>query len=685
MVRRAALSTALILVAGVLTALAPSAAPAAPSASNAAAQGGSGAEPDPGFGRAQRAAAMAEARRDAPALAKSLGLGKAESLAARSVERDADGTEHVRYDRTLDGIPVIGGDLVVHEKASGAMAGVDYAASGPISAVRTDRPPVGAKAATAVAGRGQGLAQGSVGGAERVIWAVSGQPRLAWQVHVRGVDRQGAPVKRVEYVDAVSGDHIAGWSELEYATATGSGKSLYSGKVSLTTVKKGKGNKRKFLLKDPKRGNSTTVDVQNKEDGTRFLAGKLFTDKDNKWGNGKASNRQSAAVDVAFGAAKTWDYYKSAFSRKGIRGNNKGAKSRVHYGRNFDNAFWDDGCFCMTYGDGGDLFRPLVALDVAGHEMTHGITSNTAGLIYFGESGGLNEATSDIFGTMVEFYANRSADPGDYYIGEKIAKVSGLGTPFLRRMDEPRRRRRQLRLLDHQHGRRRRAPLVRAGEQVLLHALRGHRAQDHRRPGARREPLHRPRAHRHRPRQRVEDLVARADPVHDVDDELHRRPRRDHPRGTGPERRPVRGRRGGLERRRRSRGLLDLRRRPARRGRQRPRRQPGLRVRRRELDVQRQRRGHERPRLLSSRTAAPGGRSSTDSGTANTRHGHPAGDRAGHRDRDAAIPPASSSPTRRSPRRSTPSTSPSTAPQSARPGTSTTGRRTTPTSGTTCR
>lgn len=71
----------------------------------------------------------------------------------------------------------------------------------------------------------------------------------------------------------------------------------------------------------------------------------------------------------------------------------------MHYGTRYNNAFWDDGCFCMTYGDGdGTAFGPLVSLDVAGHEMSHGVTSKTAALTYSGEPGGLNEATSDIFG-----------------------------------------------------------------------------------------------------------------------------------------------------------------------------------------------------------------------------------------------------------------------------------------------
>ncbi len=89
----------------------------------------------------------------------------------------------------------------------------------------------------------------------------------------------------------------------------------------------------------------------------------------------------------------------------------------------------------MTYGDGQGNVKPLTSLDVAGHEMSHGLTAATAGLKYSRESGGLNEATSDIFGTSVEFFANNSSDVGDYLIGEKI-DINGNGTP-LRYMDKP--------------------------------------------------------------------------------------------------------------------------------------------------------------------------------------------------------------------------------------------------------
>ncbi len=134
-------------------------------------------------------------------------------------------------------------------------------------------------------------------------------------------------------------------------------------------------------------------------------------------------------------AQVTWDFYKNTFGRSGIKNNGVAAYSRVHYSSSYVNAFWDDSCFCMTYGDGSGGTHALTSLDVAGHEMTHGVTSNTANLNYSGESGGLNEATSDIFGTGVEFYAANSSDVGDYLIGEKI-NINGDGTP-LRYMDEP--------------------------------------------------------------------------------------------------------------------------------------------------------------------------------------------------------------------------------------------------------
>jgi Zn-dependent metalloprotease len=145
----------------------------------------------------------------------------------------------------------------------------------------------------------------------------------------------------------------------------------------------------------------------------------LFVDSDNTWGSGSFStDRATAAVDAAYGVAKTWDFYKNTFNRTGIFNDGRGVKSYVHVGRSWVNAAWYANA--MYYGDGGGSYLPLVAIDVAGHEMSHGVTQATNGLAYSGDAGGLNESSSDIMGTLVEFYANNANDVPDYTIGEEI-------------------------------------------------------------------------------------------------------------------------------------------------------------------------------------------------------------------------------------------------------------------------
>jgi Zn-dependent metalloprotease len=184
---------------------------------------------------------------------------------------------------------------------------------------------------------------------------------------------------------------------------------------------------------DTTRGSGVTKD--NNNGSTSSTTGTTYTDADNVWGNGSNADRASAAADAHFGVAATWDFYKNTFGRNGIKNDGKGALSLVHVGSNWVNASWSDGCFCMRYGDGdGTTYRPLVALDVAGHEMTHGVTSAVNGLAYSADAGGLNEATSDIMGTMVEFSVNNANDPGDWLIGEKIYISNPNGTKALRQM-----------------------------------------------------------------------------------------------------------------------------------------------------------------------------------------------------------------------------------------------------------
>lgn len=336
---------------------------------------------------------------------------------------DDDGTQHVRFDRHYRGMNVLGGDLVVHSDRNGSFRGASTTMQRAINLPRVASVSAGRAIQAALATQA-GSTRGTA--PEAVVYARGDTPVLAWDVRVFGEQADGTPTELHVVVDGSTGHVLESWDDVHTTAATGTGKTLYSGNVTLTTDLVSK----TYNLRDPSRGKTYTISMANRTSG-----GSIVTDTDNIWGTNSASNTQSAAADAQYGSVQTWDYFKNVHGRNGIANNGVGAYSRVHYGRNYANAFWSDGCFCMTYGDGdGVNFTPLVSLDVAGHEMTHGVTSRTANLVYSGESGGLNEATSDIFGTMVEFYAANPSDPGDYLIGEKITKFA---PGYLRSMITP--------------------------------------------------------------------------------------------------------------------------------------------------------------------------------------------------------------------------------------------------------
>ena len=360
-----------------------------------------------------------------------------QAFVARSTVVDADGSSHVRFDRTLDGLRVVGGDLVVHRDAADAWAGVSQTLSAPltlttdakISRAAASRTVLARNAATRAV-RGDDKAEAN----ELVVDATGGAPRLAWEVVTGGTRADGTPSRLATYVDARTGMAIR--SEQQIVNVDGQGQTLYSGTVPLQVS----GSGTSYTLKDTTRGGTYTTDMKNAEDSIlcQLLqlgcsAGATVTSTSTTFGDGTGANRASAAADAQYGSNETWDYFQDIHGRDGIWGDGRGSFNRVHYGNGYVNAFWDGSK--MTYGDGDGVdFGPLVSLDVAGHEMSHGVTENSAGLTYSGESGGLNEATSDIFGSMVEFYAGNASDPADYLIGEEFDLTNHAG---FRRMDRP--------------------------------------------------------------------------------------------------------------------------------------------------------------------------------------------------------------------------------------------------------
>ncbi len=143
------------------------------------------------------------------------------------------------------------------------------------------------------------------------------------------------------------------------------------------------------------------------------------------------------AVDEAYdGAGNTFDLYWNIYQRNSIDNKGLNLLSTVHYSRNYDNAFWNGQQ--MVYGDGDEDLPPAqqlfnrftIAVDVIGHELTHGVTQYEANLDYQGQSGALNESISDVFGSLVKQYRlNQDARSADWIIGEGLftPNVHGVG------------------------------------------------------------------------------------------------------------------------------------------------------------------------------------------------------------------------------------------------------------------
>src|ERR1043166_736750 len=154
-------------------------------------------------------------------------------------------------------------------------------------------------------------------------------------------------------------------------------------------------------------------------------------------GEGDPKSKDVEVNEAYDGAGVTYDLYKNEFKRNSIDDRGMRLDSTVHYGKRFDNAFWNGSQ--MVYGDGdGKLFnRFTIAIDVIGHELTHGVTQFSAGLAYQDQPGALNESMSDVFGSLVKQYSlKQDAKDADWLIGAGLL-ANGVKGKALRSMEAP--------------------------------------------------------------------------------------------------------------------------------------------------------------------------------------------------------------------------------------------------------
>ncbi|MEM6161848.1 M4 family metallopeptidase [Erwinia sp. P6884] len=164
---------------------------------------------------------------------------------------------------------------------------------------------------------------------------------------------------------------------------------------------------------------------------TQNLPGKLVRSE------GQPGNDDPATGEAYDYLGVTYDFFWQAYQRNSLDNQGLTLKGTVHYGKDYQNAFWNGQQ--MVFGDGdGEIFnRFTIALDIIAHELAHGVTETEAGLIYFEQAGALNESLSDVFGSLVkQFHLKQTADRADWIIGEGLL-AEGINGKGLRSMSAP--------------------------------------------------------------------------------------------------------------------------------------------------------------------------------------------------------------------------------------------------------
>ncbi|MEM9490401.1 MAG: M4 family metallopeptidase, partial [Myxococcota bacterium] len=358
-----------------------------------------------------------------------LGLSAGDGFRTLRTFRDIDGVVYARAQQTYRGVPVWGEHVITARDRTGKLVrmhghliqGLDGGALDTGPAFDADDALTDMRVVHSL-GRVHADLYYENESSELVVYIADNQPRLAYAVSFFADSRAGGDPVRPHYlVDAKSGDillHYDGLTTAEIGTGPGgnhkTGQYEYGTDFGYLDV---------AVSGTTHTMNNANVKTVNLNHGTSGSSAFSYTGPRNtvKQINGAYSPLNDAHYfgSVVFNMFSDW-YGTAPLTFQ--------LTMRVHYGNSYQNAFWNGSS--MTFGDGGSVFYPLVSLDVSAHEVSHGFTEQNSGLIYAGQSGGINEAFSDISGEAAEFYSRGS---NDWMVGADIFKSSGA----LRYMYDP--------------------------------------------------------------------------------------------------------------------------------------------------------------------------------------------------------------------------------------------------------
>ncbi len=374
---------------------------------------------------------------------QAFGLSTMDQMLLAEIDTCSLGDVHYDFQQYHHGIPVVGAVYVVHEHAGKAESGNGRIISG-INVSTIPQVSEAAALQAALQAFGASKYQWEVPGMEAWLKSIKEDTtatfypkgklvifnplldknpanfRLAWEFLINS----NTPFdSREYYVDAITGAVLRQFPRITSTSAVGSATTVYSGVRTIVTDYIGFLNKTYRLIDNSRGAGIQTWNLRDYNEN-QLDSAVNFTDADNIWNNVNA-DQDEYATDVHWGMAMTYDYFKNVHAHRGMDGADaKKMNAYAHLGGTYrNNAFyWSGGGDIYAYGDGNAVTtNPKVSLDIVAHEFTHSVTQHvvTGGLEYQDESGALNEAYSDIFGVLVEYWI-KGNNPGLWLFGEDI-------------------------------------------------------------------------------------------------------------------------------------------------------------------------------------------------------------------------------------------------------------------------
>ncbi|NUO01940.1 MAG: M4 family metallopeptidase [Saprospiraceae bacterium] len=391
------------------------------------------------------------------------------------VQENGDGFTHVRLQQMHQGVKIHGAELLLHFKgeqayllngrwyATPALENLQPALSSE-NAMRKAWDDVAGTTIVRPPSQEQALWAGAPESIELVIWFDDEKkPHLAWSLEIV----PNLTARWAYVIDAQTGEVLRKFSQLcqlhgkiceathqikpeittpapetpalltppPPATATATdllgitrtiNTYLHSGTYYLIDASRSMFNAGQSVFPDNPVGTIWTINALNTSPENNNFNANHVTSGNNTWNN-------ASSVSAHYNAGKAFEYFKNTFNRNSINGQGGNIVSFINVadgdGSSMGNAFWNGAA--MFYGNGDQAFSSPLArsLDVAGHEMSHGVIQNTANLEYYGESGAMNESFADVFGAMI--------DRDDWKLGEDVVNTNVFPTGALRDLSNP--------------------------------------------------------------------------------------------------------------------------------------------------------------------------------------------------------------------------------------------------------